>query len=60
MQNDIEKKHLGNLNRAEQLLARIQAHVTTLKAEDAPTWCDVGKSGHIVDKLEEVNDFLGN
>lgn len=60
MQNDVEHKYLGNLNRAESLLAKLQAHITTMKAEDQPNWCHVGTSGHVVDKLQEVVDFLGN
>lgn len=60
MENNLEQKHLGNLNRAETLLAKIQAHITTLKAEDQVNWGHVGSSGHVVDKLQEVVDFLGN
>ncbi len=60
MQNDVEHKYQGNLNRAESLLAKLQAHITTMKAEDQPNWADVGSSGHVVDKLQEVVDFLGN
>lgn len=60
MKNEAPQKHLANLNRAELVLARIQAHITTMKANDDPNWADVGTSGHAVDKLQEVLDFLGN
>jgi len=52
--------NLANLNKAEELLAKIQAHINVLKAEENAHWGHVGTSGAIVERLDEIVDFLEN
>lgn len=61
-QNDLDFKMSEKISYSEQLLTEIRDMLHDFPAPETDTlnWGHVGSAGYVVEKLEEIRDFLSN